>query len=122
MRDPEGVECGESKLAKMVCSGSLNPGCVNNDYEITEIIYSIAHVCHKVLAWSWVVCSTLVQAPPKKWQQLLLSHSQVHWVSQERGCCVRLCYGCCYSYFISQKRINVSAVLMALRVFLARAS
>ena len=36
---------------------------------------------------------------------------------RERLCCVRLCYGCCYSYFISQKRINVSAVPMALRVF-----
>ena len=37
---------------------------------------------------------------------------------RERLCCVRLCYGCCYSYCISQKRINVSAIPMALRVFL----
>ena len=77
---------GEGKLAKMACSGSLNPCFVNNDYKIAEIIYSIAHVCHEVLAWSWVVCSTLVQAPPKEWGQLLLSHTHVHWVSQERGC------------------------------------
>lgn len=48
----------ESKLAKMVCSGSLSPCFVNNEYVTAEIIYSIAHACHEVLTWSQVVCST----------------------------------------------------------------
>ena len=29
--DPAGVECGESKLAKMACSGSFAPRFVNSD-------------------------------------------------------------------------------------------
>ena len=35
----------------------------------------------------------------------------------ERLCCVRLFYGCCYSCYVSQERINVSAVLMTPQVF-----
>ena len=46
--------CGESKLAKMACSGSLAPHFVNNDYVAGEIIYSTVHACHEVLAWSQV--------------------------------------------------------------------
>ena len=66
---------GESKLAKMVCSGSLALRFVNNDhitaelmystvhahhevYITAEITYSTAHACYEILAWSWVVCST----------------------------------------------------------------
>ena len=55
----------------------------NNDYVTAEIIYNTAHVCFEVLAWSRVVCSYVV-----------------------------LCYARCYGYCVSQKRINVSAILM----------
>ena len=78
-RDPAGVEVwGESKLAKMAFSGSLDPCFVNNVYEIAEIIYSTAHARHEVFIWSRVVCSYVV-----------------------------LCYVCCYGYCASQKRIKV---------------
>ena len=43
---------GENKLAKMVCSGSLTPRFVNNDYVKAEIPYRTAPVCHEVLACS----------------------------------------------------------------------
>ena len=59
-RDPEAVECGESKLAKRAGLGSLAPCFVNNDYVTAEIICSTAHMCHQVLAWSCVMCSTYV--------------------------------------------------------------
>ena len=55
-RDPEGVECGESKLAKMECSGSLTPRFVNKDYVTAEITYSTAQAHHEVLAWLQVLC------------------------------------------------------------------
>ena len=81
---------GESKLAKIACSGSLAPHFVNNDYVRAEIIYSTAHAHHETLSWPWTaLCSTSVEASPGK-----------AW----KGCCVRLCYGCC----ISQERINMS--------------
>ena len=44
---------GESKLAKIACSGSLAPPFVNNDYVTAEITYSIVHPHQEVLAWSW---------------------------------------------------------------------
>ena len=44
---------GESKLAKVACSGSLTPRFVNEDYVIAELTCSTAHVRHEVLAWSW---------------------------------------------------------------------
>ena len=40
---------GESKLAKMACSGPLAPRFVNNDYVTAEIIYSTEHACQEVL-------------------------------------------------------------------------
>ena len=50
---------GGSKLAKIVCSGSLAPHFVNNDYITAEIIYSTAYAHHETLAWSWTtLCST----------------------------------------------------------------
>ena len=65
---------GESKLAKMACSGSVTQHFANDDYvtaEITcstahachkvyviaEIMYSAVHGCHELLAWSQVVCN-----------------------------------------------------------------
>ena len=36
----------ESKLTKMVCSGSLTPPSVNNDFVRAEIVYSTAHAHH----------------------------------------------------------------------------
>ena len=37
---------GERKLAKTVCSGSLAPRFINNDYVTAEIIYSTVHEHH----------------------------------------------------------------------------
>ena len=48
---------GESKLVKMVCSDSLTPHFVNNDYVTAEIIYSTAHAHHEVLDWSQAICA-----------------------------------------------------------------
>ena len=58
VRDPAGVECGESKLAKMACSGSLAPHFLNNDYVTAETIYNTACVHHEVLGHKllWAVC------------------------------------------------------------------
>ena len=42
----------ERKLAKTVCSGSLTPPSVNNDFVRAEIVYSTAHAHHKVLSES----------------------------------------------------------------------
>ena len=50
---------GESKLAKVACSGSLAPCFVNNDYVTAEIIYSTAHVHHKELAWTGATVCTM---------------------------------------------------------------
>ena len=126
----------ESKLANMMCSGSLAPCFLNNNYVTAEIIHSTVHVHHKVyvtaqityitahapqvLAWPWAtLCCARISAPHRNQQHLLLHHSCVHWVSHERrkyrvsvfmAVCQpgeRLCYGCC----AIQRRINVSAVL-----------
>ena len=89
---------GESKLAKMVCSGSLTPCFVNNDCVTAEIIYSTAHAHYKVLTWSQdVLCFTDMRPPPRK-------RGYYHCITAEpigldtrgkRLCCDRLCCGCC---------------------------
>ena len=48
----EWVAVGESKLAKMACSGSLTPRFVNDNHVTVEIIYNTAHARHKVLTRS----------------------------------------------------------------------
>ena len=64
-----GALWGESRLAKMAYSGSLASRFVNNDYVTAEIIYSTAHMRHKVLAWSRAtLCCRGIRAPPRKWQ------------------------------------------------------
>ena len=80
-----GALWGDSKLAKMAYPGSLASRFVNNDYVTAEIICSTAYVCHEVLTWLWAtLCGTPVPAPPIKPWELLLYHSCVRWVSQER--------------------------------------
>ena len=59
---PKSVNCtllwGESKLAKVVCPGSLLPGFVNNDHATAEIIYSTARVHHRRSAGGhWRPCT-----------------------------------------------------------------
>ena len=96
VRVPAGVECGESKLAKMACSGSLAPHFLNNDCVSAETIYSTARGTHLVtgyFVWYIRVSST--------------------WKSPEGLCVVMLCYGC----RTSEERINSSAVPMAPRIF-----
>ena len=50
---------GVSSLAKMVCSGSLIPHFVNNDYVTAEIIYSTMHAYHEVYVTAEITCSIL---------------------------------------------------------------
>ena len=138
---------GESKLAKMSCSGSVATCFINNDHVTAEIIYSTARVCHEVLTWSRVtLCCTYIWASPIKWGELLLYHGCIYWVSHERreysvnaataissarrkywcGYCVIqevvcsyvvLCYVCGSRCCASQRRIDVSAVPDAPGVF-----
>lgn len=105
---------GKSKLAQIVCSGSLAPHFVNNDDVTTEITCSTMHELHEVLAW---LRGTLSR---KQWHitaaswLCLLSHPLrgeniawvLLWLLHQPG--ERLYYGCC----ASQERI-VSAVPMA---------
>ena len=122
---------GESKWAKMACSGSFKPYFVNNDYVTVEIIHSTVHVCHEVPTWLQAyLCCTYMWVPPRKWQHYwcimavsigwLMRGENIAWLllqllcqPGERLCCVRLCYGCC----VSQERINVSTVLMVPHIF-----
>ena len=110
----------------MVCSGSLAPRFIDNDYVTAEPICSPAQAQHKVLAGSQAtLCHVHIWAPWRKPQHyccvlavcvgsdtreeniacLLL------WPLCQPGetfYCVRLCYGSCR---VSQERIHVSAVL-----------
>ena len=122
---------GESKWAKMACSGSFKPYFVNNDYVTVEIIHSTVHVCHEVPTWLQAyLCCTYMWVPPRKWQHYwcimamsigwLMRGENIAWLLLQllcqpggRLCCVRLRYGCC----VSQERINVSTVLMAPHIF-----
>lgn len=47
---------GDSKLAKMACSGSLVPCFVNNDRVTAEITYCTAHAPHEVLGLVTNLC------------------------------------------------------------------
>ena len=69
---------GESKLAKMACSGSVATCFINNDHVRAEIIYSTAHVCQELLAWSRAtLCCTYIGTSSIKWGELLLCHGCV---------------------------------------------
>lgn len=50
--------CGESKLAKTVCSGSLALHFVNNDHRIAELVYSTVHAHHEVYITAEIAYST----------------------------------------------------------------
>ena len=74
VRDPEGVECGESKLAKMVCSGFLAPHCVNNNCVIAEVTYSAEHANHEVFFGHGLLCAGhLYGFHLRKWRYYCLS-------------------------------------------------
>ena len=98
-RDPEeGGVWGESKLAKMVRSGSLTPRFVNNDCVATEIVYSTAHACYKVLAWSQDdLCFIDIRPPPRKrrYYCCITAEPVGSGTRGKRLCCVRLYCGCC---------------------------
>ena len=51
--------CRESKLVKMVCSGSLALCFANNDCVTAEIIYSILHICHEVYVTGEITHTTV---------------------------------------------------------------
>ena len=67
---------GESKLAKMACSGSLAPRFVIDDYATAEITYSTAHACQEVYVTAESICNTVrVRHEVLTWSQVL---SAVH--------------------------------------------
>ena len=123
--DPDWVECGESKLAKMACSGSLAPHCVNNDYVTAAMIYSTAHARHELLARHGLLGAVRIyELHLQKWQHFCCSMA-VSIRSATRGenrtclllqllcqpgetvCCASLCYGClaCHSQQGENKRV-----------------
>ena len=117
---------GREPIKKMVCSSSLVPCFVNNDYVTAETICSTAHAHHEVPTWSWATLSCRdMWASSKKQCILLLHHGYVHWVGHKRreyGVSASMapvparreyCYGCC----VNREEINVSAVPMASQVF-----
>ena len=70
---------------KIACSDALTPRSVNNGYVTAEIIYSTAHVHHRVLAWSLTtLCCVPVWASPEEMVASLLCRGCIHWVSDER--------------------------------------
>ena len=91
---------GESKLAKMVCSGSLTPRFVNNDYVKAEITHSTAPVCHEVLACSRAtLCCRDIKSGG------ITAASWLCPLGQPREERTQLyCYGCC----VSQERSCVT--------------
>ena len=126
-RDPEeGGVWGESKLAKMVRSGSLTPRFVNNDCVATEIVYSTAHAGYKVLSLGHRMFCALQIFDLHLERGGITAASQLSPLGQaqeERGCAVlgyivaavvsavsepaeRLCYGC----HVSQERISMPVV------------
>ena len=113
----------------MVCSGSLTPRFINNDYVTAETICSTAHAHHKVLSGYKAVTGYSVRcaymSSMKKAAALLPCPGCVCWVRPERRensvstvmatvpasrdlVLYQLCYGSCC---VSQERINVSVVL-----------
>ena len=102
---------GESKLAKMGCSGSLSPHFANSNYVTAEIIRSTARAPPRVVTWLPVVFGGYIWAPPKETVALLLCHSCVRWVShggENRACLLlqllrqpgknrRVCNSCSFS-------------------------
>lgn len=112
---------------------ALATSFVNNDSVTAEIVYRAVHTRHKVPAWSWVVCGRHVcELHPESRGILLLCDACVHWANPKRKntACLLLrlprqpgersyvamlcCYVCCCCCCVSEKRINVSAVPMAL--------
>ena len=53
----EGWSVGREQISQMVCSGSLKPRFVNNDYVTMEIIYSTVHTHHAVPLAHKLLCS-----------------------------------------------------------------
>ena len=108
----------------MACSGFLTSPFVNNDYVTAELICSAAHACHKVLAWSRVVCCVDTSSTQKV-VALLPHHGCVCWVSRKRReysmsttkAAASSRRASCYSYCDCQERVDMSAVPNAPHVF-----
>ena len=113
---------GESKLAKMACSGSLAPHFVNNDYVTAEIFIAV-HMCIVRYSLGHGLCEVHIYMSS---YIMAVSVGLVMWgentarillwlVCQpgERLCAFMLYYVCCYSYRASQKKIDLPAVPMA---------
>ena len=118
---------GESKLAKVVCSGSLLPRFINNDYVTAEIIYNTVQGHHRHSALGhWLLCSVHLcehhhESPvccvgaTLYWGYIITSwFCYVRYVTVILWLLLRLLHQpgerLCYSFCASQERINVSAV------------
>ena len=105
----------------MASSCSLAPRFVNDDDVTAEIIYSTVHARHEVLLghglcaiwiyefhlessgiYRYITTVSIGSATRGENRACLL----LRLICQpgERLCCVRLCYGCCYGFCISQER------------------
>ena len=74
VRDPEGVECEETKLAKMACSGFLAPHCVNSNCVRAEVTYSTEHAQHEVFFGHGLLCAGhMYGLHLRKWPHYCLS-------------------------------------------------
>ena len=74
---------GESKLAKMACSGSLTPRFSNNGDGTTEIICSTVHACvtRYSLDYGTLCGMHICELHLEGSSSLLLHHAYVHWDS-----------------------------------------
>ena len=79
---------GESKLAKMACSGSLAPRFVINDYATAEITFSTAHACQEVYVTAESICNTVrVHHEVVTWSQVLCAVHLYKLHQESPGCC-----------------------------------
>ena len=105
----------------MASSRSLAPRLVNDADVTAEIIYSTVHACHEVLLghglcaiwiyefqlessgiYHYIMAVSIGSATRGENRACLLLRLMCQ--PGERLCCVRLCYGCCYGFCISQER------------------
>ena len=114
---------GESKLAMMVCSGSLAPRFVNKDYVTAEIILALPSASQSTRLVTGCVEYARVSST---WRikAVLLPYGCVCWVGHERreyrvstamtaaSARREYCYGCC----VSQKRSCAVLVLLWLLI------
>ena len=107
---------GKSKLAQIVCSGSLTPHFVNNDDVTTEITCSPVHALHEVRAWlrGTLCCREMSASPRKQWH--ITAASWLCLLSKRREYSISTATAAASTrreHCVSQEKINISGVPMA---------